>query len=221
LNITVFAKDINHFDSIMSKFISRYNGFILEQEFNTTLKVGICSKNWILNEDKSNRKIVYVGDKIENLKIDKIDVEILRILANNGRMSATDIATKINSTERTVIYRMKLLEQKGIILGYSTSLNLEMLNMQFFKATINLNSLTEELKKEIESYCKNNSNIGFFIFCVGGWSLEFELIVKDNRQFYEILNEFKRKFPQVKSYETVIFPKEYKFDWMPLCYEID
>ena len=51
--------------------------------------------------------------------------------------------SKINSTERKVIYRIKNLEKLGIILGYTTSLNLELLNMQFFKATVNLNLLSE------------------------------------------------------------------------------
>ena len=50
LNMTIFAKDINHFDEILSDFVSKYGKYILEQEFNTTLKIGILSKNWILEK---------------------------------------------------------------------------------------------------------------------------------------------------------------------------
>ncbi|MEK6927709.1 MAG: Lrp/AsnC family transcriptional regulator [Nanoarchaeota archaeon] len=221
LNLTVFAKDINHFDEILSEFISKYGKYILEQEFNTTLEVGILSKNWILEKNSTERKIFRFGGRVENIPIDKTDIEILKILANNGRMNSTEIARKINSTERKVIYRMKNLEKIGIILGYTTSLNLDLLDMQFFKATINLNLLSPEEKRKLIEYCKIIPNLGFFVFCVGSWPFEAEFIVKNNKQFYDIIDEFRQKFPEIKGFETIIFPKEYKFDWMPLCYSTE
>jgi len=221
LNMTVFAENINHFDSILSQFISKYGKHILEQEFNTTLEVGIMSKNWILPDSKLVSKVSYVGGKIDNMKIDKVDVEILKILANNARLSATEIARKINSSENVVIYRIKQLEKKEIILGYSTSLNLEILDMQFFKATISLNMMSEQTRKKVIDYCKNHKSIGFFVFCVGSWPLELELIVKDNKEFYEVMDDFREKISEVKGYDTIIFPKEYKFNWMPLCYRVE
>ena len=161
------------------------------------------------------------GDRVENILIDKIDVEILRILANNGRMNSTEIARKIKSTERKVIYRMKNLEKVGIILGYTTSLNLELLDMQFFKATIDWKLLSHEEKDKLIEYCKSNPNLGFFVFCVGSWPFEAEFIVKNNKQFYEIIGDIRQKFPEIKGFETIIFPIEYKFDWMPLCYKAE
>jgi len=220
LNITLFAKDINHLDEILLEFFSKYGKYIFEQEFNTTLNVGIMSKDWLLAEQKLKSKIVFFAGKIEDYKIDKTDIELLRVLANNARMSATELAVKINSSERIVIYRMKNLEKLGIILGYSTSLNLEVLEMQFFKANVSFNFLSKQDKEKVVDYCRNHPNIGFLIFCVGSWPLELEFIVKDNREFYEIMEDFRQRFPEMKGYDTMIFPKEYKFDWMPLCYKV-
>ncbi len=221
LNITIFANNINHFDEIMSGFITRYGQYIQEQEFNTTLSVGIMSKDWILPEQKKYSKIVTFGSKVIDTKIDHTDVEILRILANNARMPAMAIARKIKSTQKIVIYRMKQLEEKGIILGYTTSLDLEKLDMQFFKATIALNTLQPRIRTKIIEYCRNNPHIGFLIFCVGTWPLELELIVKNNTQFYAVMDELRQSIPEIRGYDTMIFPKEYKFDWMPLCYEAE
>mgnify|MGYP006992576273 CR=1 FL=1 len=41
----------------------------------------------------------------------------------------------------------------------------------------------------------------------------------DNKQFYEVLDKFKASFPEVRGYEIIMFPREYKFDWMPICYK--
>lgn len=221
LNMTAFAKDINHLDEILSDFFSEYGKYILQQDFNTTLNVGILSKSWLIQDKIHRKEITFWGNKIEDIKLDKLDTELLRVIANNARMNATDLARKIKSTERAVIYRLRALEKIGVILGYTTSLDLSILKMQFFKATINFNFLSKHDKERIMEYCKDNINIGFLIFCVGSWFLELEFIVKDNNQFYDIMEDFRLKFPEMKGYDTIIFPKEYKFDWMPLCYKAE
>lgn len=219
LNFCVFAKNINDYEEIMSDFFEQYGEFILEQEFNTTLEVGIMSKDWLLPEKKLLSRLVYFGGDYLDIRINKIDLQLLKILANNGRMNANKIAEKMNSTTRIVLYRMKELEKKGVILGYTISLDLSMLKKQFFKTIIYFTHFNKKLKEKIIEYSRNNKNIGFFVFCVGSWSLELELIVDDNNQFYELMDKFKETFSEMKGYEFLMFPKEYKFDWAPQCYK--
>ncbi|MEK6937524.1 MAG: Lrp/AsnC family transcriptional regulator [Nanoarchaeota archaeon] len=220
LNITVFARNISHLDEILSGFINKFGSFIAEQEFNTTLKVGILSKNWLM-ESKKERELRSFGAESKDLNLDQIDVEILRLLANNARMNVLEMAKKIKSTARIVAYRIKDLEKKRIILGYSISVDYEKLSKQFFKANIFFNVLDRNTKKKIEEYCKSRPNIIYFIFCVGSWPLEIEFLVKDNSEFYQEMDLFREQFPEMKGHETLIFPKEYKFEWMPACYGID
>ena len=219
LNFCVFAKNINHYEEIMSEFFETYGSYILDQEFNTTLEVGIMSKDWLLPEKKLHSKVVYFGGNHADMGIDKTDLQLLKILANNGRMNANKIAEKMNSTTRIVLYRMKELEKKGVILGYTTSLNLNILKKQFFKAIIYFTHFNKKLKQKIKEYSLNNPQIGFFVFCIGSWSLELELIVKDNEQFYKLMDDLKQNFPEMKGYEFLMFPEEYKFDWVPQCYK--
>ncbi len=218
LNFSVFARTINHFEEIMSEFFEKYGEFISEQEFNTTLKVGIMNKGWIVPEIKETKKVIYFGGEYQDIGLDSVDLELLKILANNGRLSANDLAHKINSTARIVLYRMKELDKKGVILGYSTSLDLDILNKQFFKAMLYFKIFNKSIKNKIIEYCRNNKNIGFFIFCVGSWPVEIEIIVDNNKQFYEVMDHFQETFPEMRGYDFIIFPKEHKFDWVPQCY---
>ena len=55
--------------------------------------------------------------------IDSIDLAILNIIQNNGRISNAELARMISMAPSGVLERIKKLERKGIILGYEVRLN--------------------------------------------------------------------------------------------------
>jgi Lrp/AsnC family leucine-responsive transcriptional regulator len=59
---------------------------------------------------------------------DKIDLEILSLMQENSRISNADIARVLNMAPSAVFERVKKLEQKKIILQYTTRLNPAALN---------------------------------------------------------------------------------------------
>ena len=52
-------------------------------------------------------------------EIDEIDIEIIRMLEKDGRMSFRDMAKKLKISEGTVYNRVKRMRGKGIIKGFS------------------------------------------------------------------------------------------------------
>jgi len=55
--------------------------------------------------------------------LDAIDVEILRLLQQDGRISNTELAQRVGLAPPTVLRRVKLLEEHGYIKGYTTLVN--------------------------------------------------------------------------------------------------
>lgn len=55
--------------------------------------------------------------------IDEIDIEILNIIQNNGRIPNAELARKLNMAPSGVLERVKKLEKEGVILGYEVRLN--------------------------------------------------------------------------------------------------
>ncbi len=218
LNAIVFANDVEHFNFIMQEFYNKYGEYIFSQNFNITLSVGNMEKGWILGEKKDN-DIIYTANEREDIGLDKTDLEILKIIANNSRMSIIDIAQKLKQTPRIIQYRIKNLENKEVIKGYTISLDYILLKKQFYKVVFYMSALTDDLRKRIISYCRNRSDMPYFIFCVGEWPLEVEYVVDDINQFYEDLEDIKKHFPEIRRHESIWLSKEYKFDFMPLCYK--
>jgi|SRR3990170_3922709 len=59
--------------------------------------------------------------------IDETDKKILNLLQENAKISNADIARKLKMAPSSVFERIKQLESKGIIVGYTTLLNCDKL----------------------------------------------------------------------------------------------
>jgi Lrp/AsnC family leucine-responsive transcriptional regulator len=66
----------------------------------------------------------------QSKKLDRIDRKILIELQQNGRMSNTELARRINLSATPCVERVKALERMGFIQGYEARLNPAMLNLE-------------------------------------------------------------------------------------------
>ena len=55
--------------------------------------------------------------------LDKVDLGILRLMQENARITNADLARELNMAPSAVLERVKKLEQKKVILQYTTRLN--------------------------------------------------------------------------------------------------
>ncbi len=79
--------------------------------------------------------------------MDLIDKKILCELDNNCRIPLSKIAKSIHKNRNLIAYRLKKLEEEGIIKNYICSLNLPKLGFQTFKIFF---KTTSNPKQEIE-----------------------------------------------------------------------
>lgn len=63
--------------------------------------------------------------------LDKIDLELLRYLQQNSRLTTKELATKVNLSSTPVYDRIKRLEREGFIKRYVAILDYEKLNRGF------------------------------------------------------------------------------------------
>ena len=67
------------------------------------------------------------GLDLRLLPIDEVDVKILTKLRENARLRNVEIARALGISEATIRRRIRALEEKGIIMGYSCYLNYQLI----------------------------------------------------------------------------------------------
>ena len=80
--------------------------------------------------------------------LDKVDLNILKLMQENARISNADLARELEMAPSAVLERVKKLEQKNVILQYTTRLN---------PAAVNQKLLAFISMKSSEGMGSNNS----------------------------------------------------------------
>ncbi|SDX82085.1 transcriptional regulator, AsnC family [Ruegeria halocynthiae] len=85
-------------------------------------------------------------------KLDNKDQQIIRTLQRNGRMTNQDLAAEVNLSPSPCLRRLKLLEQNGVITGYSANIDAEAYGLPVTVFVhIKLESHTEATVKKFET----------------------------------------------------------------------
>ncbi|MEM4262387.1 MAG: Lrp/AsnC family transcriptional regulator [Thermoplasmata archaeon] len=74
------------------------------------------------SDDESSTSSV-IQESVREYALDRIDVEILRIIQGNARLSNVDIANALRTSEATVRRRIQALVDRGIIKGFMAKID--------------------------------------------------------------------------------------------------
>jgi len=196
--------------------LSKWRHLIISKVLGTMVDTRQYNKKFFLN-DSDGKYDIWGGDIVKN-EIDKTDIEIINILANDARIPLTELTRKINSTIEIIKRKIKKLEEKGIILGYRIAIDFNKLGLEFFKAIIYFKSLSEKDEKALFEWMRTNPNSLYYIRSLAPWEAEFEFAVENYQKFNEIINDLRKKFPNViRNYEHLIMISE---TWLPAYTEM-
>lgn len=141
------------------------------------------------------------------LPVDKTDMEIICYLRGNARATNAEIAKKIGVSEATIRRRIKELEKKGIITGFSALINCPALENSI-KGFIQIKVGPNEVDKIAESL-KNHPRVITLYRVLGEFDLICEALFMSMKEMQDFMdNEMKTK--GIESSVTYVVAKAYK-----------
>jgi len=136
--------------------------------------------------------------------IDKLDLEIVNLLLENGRISATEIARQIEGTsERVVRYRIDRMIEENVI-RVSAVVNPKALGLNIY-ADIWIEVESDKIL-EVANKLAENENVTYVASSLGETDVSIQVVAKDTEEIYRFVTEVVRKIPGVKKTVTSIVP---------------
>lgn len=142
------------------------------------------------------------------LKLDAKDLKIIKELDANARSSNAKIGRKVRLSKDSVNYRIKNLENKKIISGYYTTINISKLGFETYKMMLAFHNTTSEIENKILNYLKKSKHVGWLVSCDGNYQLMAVLWVKNRIIFNDFLNNFLKNFSSYLKERDVIIITE-------------
>ena len=212
IGIGVIIKEIYEFEELWTKLKTKFKKNIDKEEISIFTKAYHFHRAYILDKKKDDSKSEIFGGSKEE-KHDEKDLKILKLIAQNARIPIIEISEKLKISPKTIDFRIKQLEKKGIIQGHRFIFNFNLLQYEYYKVDLNLKDTTR--LKELIEYAKNHPNILYIDQTIGGSDFEFDLEVKNKTEFLNILKDLRQKFPEIREWKYFTINNYQKLLYFP------
>jgi len=217
LMISKCAENLNQFTTWKTKIFEKLSPYIQEYSIALMESALVFNRDYLLNKDTQYRGELSLSGEATSL--DETERKILHVIRDDGRFNVTKVAQKLKLNVRTVMNRIKELENKKIISGYTCFLDINKLNLKYFKICIYFSDQNKSALKEVIDYAKMDPNVLHLITNIGSWELELELEAESVDSIYAFIKELKNKFPHyIKKIDLTIMTEELKLDFFPTWY---
>ena len=204
----VFSKDDKDFFEFKNKLISKFNKILIDEEGGVLIEVKQYPKKYFTNENAPSTSF---AGRLENVKLDKIDFDILEVLVNNCRVSLVDLATKLKISATAIKSRMKKMEKSGVIIQYRIAIDIGKIGRELYKAIIKFDEYSEKDEKKFFNYVSSLTEIQYLIQNI--WQTELELVVENYKEYYNIIENLKKEFPEmIRTVDTLLMITD---EWTP------
>jgi Lrp/AsnC family transcriptional regulator for asnA, asnC and gidA len=153
---------------------------------------------------------------MSDIKIDKINTKLLRMLQNDARTSFKDIAKECNVSLDTIKNRYNILKKSGVIRGSTIVVDPKKME-QGILVIIGI-QVVQQFSESVLNMIKNMQGLCVVTKSIGQYDIEAIFLLKDIEQI-GITKEKIEEFPQVEVANVGIFvdrpllcPKNFEFD---------
>jgi DNA-binding Lrp family transcriptional regulator len=209
LGVLMKVENISDIYPLWRNTLEKYGDYFSMQVFSAYMGELIYGHGFLL-EGIENLQRAPLRKNLGKVKIDALDLEILKLLVVDSRMPTVEIAKKLNSNVTTINARITRMVKLKVILGFSVELDLDKLGYQSWKVDFYLSEYTK--LNQIVKYLEKNPLLYCVDYTIGYADLELEINVKDISQLHDIIEDLHSKFPKIiRNYSFFRGVKFYKW----------
>ncbi|MBN2052954.1 Lrp/AsnC family transcriptional regulator [Candidatus Woesearchaeota archaeon] len=214
----IMARSVFEFNKVYYKILTEFGNYLVDNNIEIRTELRQHKRKYLIEEKPELFEPPFFGKEPEIEELDDLDENILSLLSNNARMTVISLAEALKRPSSTISLRIKQLEKKGIIQGYSAYIKAQNYGMQSYRLLLSLQNMDEKKRSVLFAYVNSNKNCILAIECVGGWNFEITLEVENQEQLQKEISNLRNQFKDViKNVEFIImFEDDLVYDPYPL-----
>ncbi len=214
--IKVFVQSYAEIEEVMKEIESKYKTNFDGYDFDYVIEEVAVPFSFVY-EKIGNPDYLTKGNP-EKETLSKFELNVLKILAKDARVSISDIAKKLSVQRDIVKYHLKKLEKQKIILKYRPDVLPKRMGYNWYFLILKTEKLTKPIEMAITEFLKSNPNVTYFYKTVGSSDIQVEIRAKTNEKLNEIVLSIRGILKGVlKRSELLIILDEPKYTYFPDC----
>lgn len=198
LEILIWAKDEADLKKVYDSFLEAYAEKIRESLFFIVLKEHVLRHSYLYGK----QRIISFGNESAISKVDEDDKKIIDLLNYNPKISSLDISKKTGVPQSSLVYKLRLLEQKGILKTVTPILNSALLG--FTKYQIYLYIKSPKKKNQLISYLSEKKNVVKIFELIGSMDLSIEAYFQSSKQADDFIIRLRTDMPEIFDSKVMI-----------------
>jgi len=201
----IWAESIIHFKKAYYEIMRSYEKYVAQKTIMIETDFFYFKPRQIWNGQ--NSQIMMTGE-LEYRKLDQKDRIILSKLAQDARISLVDLGKSVSLSPHAVKSRIKTLEKDNVILGYRVMINYPLLKCLHYRVFLHIENATEQKERSIVEFLGSKKQVISVTKTIGYCELEFRAVIKEMQEIYDVLEELRSHYPEIKEYDLLAY---YKF----------
>lgn len=166
------------FDDLQLELLRDFPNLVLAHEMALTVDVlGYPRRH--LTPSGSPTRAFHWGGQLQKYEIATLEAKLLLILAEDARLSLTELADRCSSTPIIVKRRLKQLADSGVVVGFRTQIDLSRIGLRYVKLQLEfaekeINSKGATISQELSKFCGSCPHVAYLVHQLGRYRVEIE-----------------------------------------------
>jgi Lrp/AsnC family transcriptional regulator, leucine-responsive regulatory protein len=202
-------KDMNHFFQILNELFEQFGESLNLHKIlysNQSIKVEHLVPDFY--KDIELPEIEKHTRKYSDYKLDKVDKQILSLLALDSSLNFVELAEKLKLTLDVVRYRIKNMIKSGIIISFFPEVSLDKLGYTEYLCTLQLKNSKKGNIDHLKNLIKNNKNVSYAFFDPATLNLVFVCAFANSNGIDTLLRGLRSNFSEMINNQTYLIIKE-------------
>lgn len=147
-------------------------------------------------------------------KLDKVDLQILRTLQENARLTTKELAAQVSLSSTPVFERLKRLEREGYIKKYIAVLDADKLNQGFVVfCNVKLRRMNKDIAMEFTRIIQNNPEVTECYNISGSYDYLLKIHAPNMKYYQKFIINVLGTIDSLGSLESMFVMDEVKHDY--------
>lgn len=211
LHVALAVKDYREFDGFLDTLNLKFPRALVDHDALYVVKHLYFSHKF-LSESKERKK-AEIDCVAEKCKVDEIDLKILHCLKKDARVSSVALGKECDVSYKTVLQRIKKLEEKGVIPGYRLFVTLD--DFKPYLLLMRYKNYSHSTEKELLQFIFAEEHFTQAVRQFGSWDLLLHTRAKSLEELQDVIIHLREKYSLVENIEIMPVFEDIAIDLMP------